>query len=373
MGKNKGNKARGPVGTSTFSSPRPVGKQEKLGWPTAAFLAALASMSSFYGTVTALGGWLKNSAPLDFAAGDSEDLSSSVHPPGFVASCGAKDFLASVPVPGLHLVCVDEKDGPDSPLLVSIYPRSRNETALSFTIDRKVGTDPYWFLHRALEKFAGVENRTVNPWAMFTEGGKRITNAQELIAAPTVFVYEGGSFIWPGVEVGHKQMVTLTEGAPVVMETISMQPLVFSIDDFLTLPECDYIQAHASPRVAQSGVSLMDKDKGKAATEWRTSSTYFMPSRGHAPLQAIDARVASLTRVPTAHQELVQVLRYREGEKYDAHHDFFDPSLYAKDPNTLRMTQHGKVNRMATVLWYLSDVQGGGMQICGSFSRANYV
>jgi len=58
----------------------------------------------------------------------------------------------------------------------------------------------------------------------------------------------------------------------------------------------------------------------------------------------------------------VQVLRYREGEKYDAHHDFFDPALYAKDPNTLRMTQHGKVNRMATVLWYLSDVQAGGKQ-----------
>jgi len=59
----------------------------------------------------------------------------------------------------------------------------------------------------------------------------------------------------------------------------------------------------------------------------------------------------------------VQVLRYNEGQKYDAHHDYFDPTLYAKDPGTLRMTQHGKVNRMATVLWYLSDVEGGGETI----------
>ena len=185
MGKNKSSKARVPSGTGSVSTTRQV-KQEKLGWPAAFALAALASTISFYGTVATLGEWLNNPVPLDFTAGDSEGLSSSVHPADFVPPCGARDFLASVPVPGLHLVCVDEKDGPGSPLLVSIFPRSRNETALSFTIDPKVGTNPYWFLHRALEKFAGVENRTVNPWAMFTESGKRITNAQELLAAPTV-------------------------------------------------------------------------------------------------------------------------------------------------------------------------------------------
>ena len=55
-----------------------------------------------------------------------------------------------------------------------------------------------------------------------------------------------------------------------------------------------------------------------------------MPSRGHAPLRGIDDRVASLTRVPTTHQELVQVLRYEDGQKYDAHTDYFDPRLYTK-------------------------------------------
>ena len=107
----------------------------------------------------------------------------------------------------------------------------------------------------------------------------------------------------------------------------------------------------------------MDKDRGRKATDWRTSSTYFMPSKGHSPLQGIDARVAALTRAPKNHQELVQVLRYNTGQKYDAHHDYFDPILYSKDPGTLRMTQHGKVNRMATVLWYLSDVESGGETI----------
>jgi hypothetical protein len=38
--------------------------------------------------------------------------------------------------------------------------------------------------------------------------------------------------------------------------------------------------------------------------------------------------------------------------RYDVHHDYFDPRLYAKDKSTLELTQDGRRNRMATVLWY---------------------
>lgn len=83
-----------------------------------------------------------------------------------------------------------------------------------------------------------------------------------------------------------------------------------------------------------------------------------MASKNHIPLQNIDKRVSLLSKVPTSHQELVQVLKYAHGQKYDAHHDYFDPKLYTKDKRTLNMIKHGKTNRMATVLWYLSDVEG---------------
>jgi len=88
---------------------------------------------------------------------------------------------------------------------------------------------------------------------------------EAVLSAPTVLVYEGGAFIWPGVRVGHRQPVTIITGNPAeppvsyAMETLSLRPLVFALDDFLSLGECDYIQAHASTRVKQSGVSLMDK------------------------------------------------------------------------------------------------------------------
>jgi prolyl 4-hydroxylase len=46
--------------------------------------------------------------------------------------------------------------------------------------------------------------------------------------------------------------------------------------------------------------------------------------------------------------------------RYDHHHDYFDPRLYQEDEATLETIAHGRRNRLATVLWYLSDVEKGG-------------
>ena len=109
-----------------------------------------------------------------------------------------------------------------------------------------------------------------------------------------------------------------------------------------------------------SGVSLKDSDKGKVASEWRTSQSTFLSAKDDDLLRAIDHRTASLTRVPLRHQEFVQVLRYGRTEKYDAHHDFFDPAAYKSDRHTLGLIENGRRNRFATVFWYLSDVEKGG-------------
>ena len=57
------------------------------------------------------------------------------------------------------------------------------------------------------------------------------------------------------------------------------------------------------------------------------------------------------------------MLRYGPEGKYDGHHDYFDPRLYAKDQKTLKLVEGGRLNRLATVFWYLSDVEGGGHTI----------
>ena len=56
-------------------------------------------------------------------------------------------------------------------------------------------------------------------------------------------------------------------------------------------------------------------------------------------------------------QHLFVVLCYG---RYDHHHDYFDPRLYAGDENTLETIRYGRRNRIATVFWILSDVEEGG-------------
>ena len=91
-----------------------------------------------------------------------------------------------------------------------------------------------------------------------------------------------------------------------------------------------------------SAVSLKDADIGKAASEWRTSQSTFLSAQEDQILTDIEFRTASLTRVPRNHQEYVQVLRYGTNEKYDAHHDYFDPRSYQSDKNTMNLIEYGK-------------------------------
>ena len=97
---------------------------------------------------------------------------------------------------------------------------------------------------------------------------------------PRCYCCSIGNFIWPGVRPGHITTVTQLDGlGQIAMRTVSLHPLVFSVDGFLLDHECRYIREQSEPFMAQSGVALMDQDRGKAATDWRTSSTYFMSAR----------------------------------------------------------------------------------------------
>ncbi len=235
------------------------------------------------------------------------------------------------------------------------------------------------------------EGKLQQPWAVFTPIGERIIGDNDevtsgdgigsnkhimnsIIASGMIIVTQGGNWIWPGVREGFQRTVllsslsdTMSEPRNVTLETLSLKPLVLSIQGFLTEEECNHIAETAAPSMSYSGVSLKDADVGKAASNWRTSQSTFLSARNDPILIDIEHRTASLTRVPRSHQEYVQVLRYGSTEKYDAHHDFFDPAHYQSDKNTLNLIEHGKKNRFATVFWYLTDVEDGGHTI---FPRA---
>jgi prolyl 4-hydroxylase len=183
-------------------------------------------------------------------------------------------------------------------------------------------------------------------------------------------VFQGGQWIWPGVSKGFQRHIRLDQAHNATLETLSLHPLVLSVQGFLSEEECDWIQEEAAPSMRYSEVSLMDKDKGRPASDFRTSQTTFLTTGASSELNSIDSRTASLVRIPTTHQEPAQVLRYGQTEKYDTHHDYFTPSLYQNDKRTLQLIQNGRRNRMATVFWYLSDVEEGGETVFPRMDKA---
>ena len=64
---------------------------------------------------------------------------------------------------------------------------------------------------------------------------------------------------------------------------------------------------------------------------------------------------ALLTGIPEMNQELPQILRYEDGQKYRRHRDLINRDCIAS-PNC---THNIGGNRVLTMLFYLSDVEGG--------------
>lgn len=153
----------------------------------------------------------------------------------------------------------------------------------------------------------------------------------------------------------------------ITIETLSMIPLVFGVEEFLKDEEIDVILDLSMEHLAPSGVTLIDGHENRPASDWRTSTTYFLSSSKHELVRDIDRRTADLTKVPITHQEDVQVLRYEKTQKYDQHTDYFPAEHHQNSPEILDMIDYGYKNRMITVFWYMSDVAKGGHTI---FPRA---
>ena len=341
------------------------------------------------------------------------------------------DFLHDEPVSGLHIVCIEpmftNSDGIYQPypqwtnekeryhilnvyegVLLTVYKHSHatpiKETLLVMGKEDGDGGKRLpveWSKMKELlyEELGLVrEGKLQQPWAVFTPSGERLIGERDevttdddgvgsskhimnsIVASGMIVAVQGGNWLWPGVREGFQRTIELAPiqhesdntvpgggSRNVTIETLSLKPLVLSIKGFLSEEECDYIAKKAEPSLQYSGVSLKDADKGKAASNWRTSQSTFLSAHDDSVLIDIEYRTASLTRVPRNHQEYAQVLRYGHTEKYDAHHDYFDPASYRSDPNTMALIEHGKRNRFATVFWYLTSVDDGGHTI---FPRA---
>jgi len=127
----------------------------------------------------------------------------------------------------------------------------------------------------------------------------------------------------------------------VVPTQLASDPLLYVFDDFLSSSEVNAVLKLVSDLDFFSSGLKDSVDMG-----YRSSRTSFFPpgiAEEDPVLLRIARRIHATAHVPLSHGELLQVVEYREGDKYELHLD--------ADPD---------VPRVATMILYLSDVDGGG-------------
>jgi len=124
-------------------------------------------------------------------------------------------------------------------------------------------------------------------------------------------------------------------------------PAVALVDNVLGTDECDALIAAARPRLTRSEV-VDPHTLASRPDQARTSAGVSLGVEELPWLSGLQSRLCWLMACPVTHAERLQVLHYRRGDRYKAHHDYFDRPL----------ADGGQ--RQATLVVYLAAVEAGG-------------
>ena len=126
-------------------------------------------------------------------------------------------------------------------------------------------------------------------WYAQAEGGAA---AVAMPAATASSSSSSSDFRWDGVEVGHVRTVDGPDGEQWQLRTLSMRPLAFMVEHFLSGAECERLIELARPRLKTSLVM------GDASASERTSSSVFLGASEDGLLSTLQRRLAALAALP---------------------------------------------------------------------------
>ncbi|XP_017076211.1 prolyl 4-hydroxylase subunit alpha-2 [Drosophila eugracilis] len=142
--------------------------------------------------------------------------------------------------------------------------------------------------------------------------------------------------------------------APLKAEELFQDPLLVLYHDVIYQSEIDVIRKLTNNRLVRATITGNNES---VVSNVRTSQITFIPATAHKVLATIDQRVADMTNLNMKYAEDHQFANYGIGGHYGQHTDWFYQTSF--DAGLVSSPEMG--NRIATVLFYLSDVaQGGG-------------
>ena len=128
---------------------------------------------------------------------------------------------------------------------------------------------------------------------------------------------------------------------------LSKEPLIFTIDNFLSDEECEFVMEISKKRNFTRAY-VLDDNKGTIIDESRTNYCNTISNNDDIFIQYIVDKVSSTIKFPSKNAESIELLRYNKKQEFKHHYDGFKQSYNSKN------------QRILTALVYLNDVEQGG-------------
>ena len=128
----------------------------------------------------------------------------------------------------------------------------------------------------------------------------------------------------------------------------SINPIIFTIDNFLSDNECNQIINFSKNNKFQRGY-VLNTESENTISQTRTNSLIWINHDANEFTKKIVKRISSLIKLPIENAEDIQLIRYQKNEEYKHHWDAFGSE-----------TKLSENQRLFTALVYLTDVEKGG-------------
>jgi prolyl 4-hydroxylase len=158
----------------------------------------------------------------------------------------------------------------------------------------------------------------------------------------------------PGPDLSGNPCALRVHGREVQVLMSMTSPRLIVFGGLLSDDECEQMIELATPKLTRSE-TVHTPSGGSEVHAARTSDGMFFERGEHELCARIEQRIATLVNWPVENGEGLQILRYRPGAEYKAHHDYFDPA----QPGTPTILQRGG-QRVGTLVMYLNTPPRGG-------------
>ncbi|CAD6196789.1 unnamed protein product [Caenorhabditis auriculariae] len=151
--------------------------------------------------------------------------------------------------------------------------------------------------------------------------------------------------------------------APIKVEILRFDPLAVLFKDVVSDEEIEVVKELATPKLKRATVQNSKTGELEHAT-YRISKSAWLKGEEHPVVARINRRIEDFTNLNQATSEELQIANYGLGGHYDPHFDF----ARKEEKNAFKSLNTG--NRIATVLFYMSQPERGGATVFNHLGTA---